>query len=423
MFDQQPQSSVPTAPTPVRAAPSNSPITEGETLPPPKRSHLGRWIAIFVVLLLLVGGAAAAVYYYLTVYSVTPQKVMARMYVAMQDVSSVHADLTVAGTGTGVSHSSLYSLPGETGTVARDYTLALASVFRFDDAAKLFDGTFSFTTTADSKDVTALIAEVRSAGDTDYVQFASLMAPTIPAEFQKEIALVLNRWIVVDTNAIATSLNLDALLERLQSSEDTVEKNAAVQAVLQQYLPNTIAITETLPSEDIHGVGTYHYAYSLNKNAVGELLNALATATGASDDEFSEVRGFLGASNDVTGEMWIGKKDAMLHKITVHTSTKTKLRMTITATVLLSEYGTTFAVVAPDNATSVQDVLRELLQKASEDAKADDDGDGLVNGDEDKYETDRANTDTDGDGYTDGEEVEGGFNPKGDGKLLSGFGE
>ncbi len=53
----------------------------------------------------------------------------------------------------------------------------------------------------------------------------------------------------------------------------------------------------------------------------------------------------------------------------------------------------------------------------------DSDGDGLTDDLEELYGTDKNNTDTDGDGYSDYEEIEGGYNPKGDGKLTEEAGQ
>ncbi len=47
----------------------------------------------------------------------------------------------------------------------------------------------------------------------------------------------------------------------------------------------------------------------------------------------------------------------------------------------------------------------------------DDDNDGLSEADEVQYGTDPKNPDSDGDGFKDGVEVQGGYNPKGPGKL------
>jgi hypothetical protein len=51
-------------------------------------------------------------------------------------------------------------------------------------------------------------------------------------------------------------------------------------------------------------------------------------------------------------------------------------------------------------------------------AEMDSDNDELTDQEEQEYGTDTSNPDTDGDGYLDGEEVNGGYNPLGEGKLF-----
>lgn len=63
------------------------------------------------------------------------------------------------------------------------------------------------------------------------------------------------------------------------------------------------------------------------------------------------------------------------------------------------------------------------LQIPVENPDADDDNDGLTNGDEAIWRTDRNNPDTDNDGFTDGEEVAAGHHPrfKAPDKLIPGY--
>jgi hypothetical protein len=61
----------------------------------------------------------------------------------------------------------------------------------------------------------------------------------------------------------------------------------------------------------------------------------------------------------------------------------------------------------------------EEFQLGTNPQETDTDGDGLFDREEVKfYKTDPVDTDTDDDGYTDGTEVKGGYNPRGEGKLL-----
>ena len=54
---------------------------------------------------------------------------------------------------------------------------------------------------------------------------------------------------------------------------------------------------------------------------------------------------------------------------------------------------------------------------SSRGAIKDDDGDGLANQEEEKFNTDPQDPDTDGDGYPDKKEIQEGYNPTGEGKL------
>jgi len=77
--------------------------------------------------------------------------------------------------------------------------------------------------------------------------------------------------------------------------------------------------------------------------------------------------------------------------------------------------------VVPERLDSDQDGLTDEEEAAlgTNANNIDSDQDGLTDREEVKvYQTDPLNSDTDGDGYKDGEEIAGGYNPKGQGKLL-----
>ncbi|MEK7459422.1 MAG: hypothetical protein AAB663_03410 [Patescibacteria group bacterium] len=375
----------------------------------PEPSHKFRTLLLVVLALLLVGGAGAG-YWYFTIYTQTPERTMARMFGAMQGVTAVTADVTVDGNGTGIPTSSLYVDKENPFTKAVDSSLLVKALLHIDDAAKLFDMDFSLSAKADGNEVSAFAGEMRSIGDVDYVQFTTLATLAIPATVMDGVSVALNRFIVIDKTEIMKSFRIDALA----TSVDTTQE-AAVRTALAEYLPKIIVVTSTLPIEGVQGVDTLHYAYAVDKNAVGELLNALSVTM--PDHDFSEVRAMLGNTNDVTGELWIGKRDALLYKATIMTTLKGTQQFAVTATVGLSDFGAAVAVVAPEASTPFQDVMVEVLEKVSEIGNADDDGDGLNNRDEDKYGSDKNTPDTDGDGFSDGDEVKNGYNPAGDGKI------
>lgn len=374
----------------------------------PKQSHKMRTILLVVLALLLVGGAGAG-YWYLTVYTQTPEQVMAKMFTTMQKQTSATVDATLEGSGTGIPTSALYVPHDGAFTKAVGSILSVHALAHIDDAAKVFDMNFTLSAMADGNEVSAFAGEMRSVADVDYVQFTTLSTPVVPIATTDNMSVVLNRFITVDRASIAKSWGLDSVLAQSEAVP------SASSAAIAHYLPSVLVITAMLPEESIYGIDTRHYAYAVDKNTVGALLDALAAAT--PDADYTQIRELLGTTNDVTGELWIGKSDSLLYKAMVATTLKGAQQFVVTLTFAMSDYGEAVTVTAPEVSTPLQDVMVEVLTKVSEAAKADDDGDGLNNRDEDKYGSDKNTPDTDGDGFSDGDEVKNGYNPAGDGKL------
>lgn len=395
----------------VSSMPTPTPVTETSqrvVSTPPKRYRKGLCIAL-IIILLLAGGAAAA-YYYVTVFAQTPERVFGRMLGAMNDVTSVRMDVTLDGDGRGVPTSPLYTNDGDAVRTPVDTELAANANVWFGKATAQRIGDVTLSAMVDGVAMTELAAEIRSIEAIDYVRLSMLTTPMMPPVLEKSKTTALNRWIVIDKAALAKSLRLETLFAR------SVEVDAdAVSATVAEHLSRIVVITATLPSETVDGVTARHYAYAIDKNATGDMLDALSARMNG--ETFDEVRAFLGETNDITGELWIGKSDAFLRKVTAETSMKGGQRFALRTTMLLSEYGSTVEVDKPNDATSIEDVMLEILTEVAEQADADDDADGLTNGEEARYESDAANPDTDGDGYQDGAEVDGGYNPNGSGKL------
>lgn len=403
MFDQQ------STPNPVLAN-SPSPLMGKSGVvavgKPHKRSHIGLVLAALVCILLVAGAA----FYYFAVLSQTPERVFGRMLGAMNDVTSVRMDVTLDGNGRGVPTSPLYTNDGDAVRTPVDTELAVNANVWFGKATAQRIGDVTLSAMVDGVAMTELAAEIRSIDAVDYVRLSTLTSPMMQPVLEKSITTALDRWIVIDKAALAKSLRLETLFAR------SVEVDAdAVSATVAEHLSRIVVITATLPSETVDGVTALHYAYAIDKNAIGDMLDALSARMNG--ETFDEVRVFLGETNDINGELWIGKSDALLRKVTVETSMKGGQRFALRTTMLLSEYGSTVEVDKPNDATSIEDVMFEILTNVAEQADADDDADGLTNGEEARYESDAANPDTDGDGYQDGAEVDGGYNPNGSGKL------
>lgn len=380
------------------------------TAPPIPQKGGKRWL-LASVLFVLVAAVGVAVYWYFAIYAQTPERVFARMLSAMHGVTAMTADVTLEGNGRGVPTSGLYVPKPGAFTTAVDTELFAHALMHIDQSENLFSMNFSLSAKADGEERTTFAGDMRSIGDTDYVQMTALTSPIIPSNVMDGVSVALNRWIVIDKTQLAESLHMSDILAQVEVARTVEQQNGAS---LARALPKIVVITATLPRERVGDVDAYHYTYSIDKNAMGDFLTTLG---GTSNDDFAQIRALLGETNDITGDLWIAASDARLAKFTVDTVMKGTQRFVVHGTVVLSDIGGAVSVTAPETSAPLEDVMVEVLTKVSEVANADDDNDGLTNAKEATYGTDVHSVDTDGDGFSDGDEVKNGYNPAGAGKL------
>ncbi len=208
-------------------------------------------------------------------------------------------------------------------------------------------------------------------------------------------------------------------------------------------------VTDTLKEERSGGAVMRHYKVALYADVAAALLiklRELKTGAAATTGDVAAAAAEVASWGRPTGEVWIGKKDGRIRKLTVVTPVVSAAGAgDLTATILFSRYGEPVRVEAPAardldeliGTTSEKHLgLAGSRQAAAETAagteaqeviasapakKRDADSDGLEDTQEFFYGADLWNPDTDGDGWTDGYEVGHGTNPVGPGPLF-GFG-
>ncbi len=418
MFDSTtPYSAPQVVPVPTMAPPPS-------VVPPTQpRSHKKIWRTLFLVVLVAAAGVGAA--YYFFVLAVTPEKVMGKMWTAMSGVTSTEFGLEVTGTGMGMVDGK-----GDAPRHEAELVMALMANGAFAYLDNLFAMDFSLHTTADSETVFGFAGASRSVGGADYIKLTEVPKTALPIDTGDfdAMSVLRDRWIVIDRAEIAKSLHLEQFFAQLdsQTAGTTTSHADAVKAVFATYLPAILHVTATLPTEDIGGVSSFHYAYTIDEAAVRTLESQLQIALG--DDlqqgSFDKIDAFLDSTENLQGEMWIAKATSYVTKVTMtgdvmqksESSTFTD-KIAFTVALTLSNPNATISVEAPSDATPIIDVMKEVMEKVMEFTTADDDGDGLTNINETKHNTDPANSDTDGDGFSDGDEVKGGYNPLGEGKM------
>lgn len=214
-----------------------------------------------------------------------------------------------------------------------------------------------------------------------------------------------------------------------------------------------LRVTETLKEEKAaDGAILRHYRVAPYADVAAALmikLRELKTGVPADSSDIAAATAEVAAWGEPTGEIWIGKKDGLVRRLSFQTRTASVAGVgDLRVTVLFSRYGAPVEVTAPE-AEDIEVLLGKFSEKhlslaglrpppslgsevapeetkketlpATPAAKHDGDSDGLEDTQEFFYGSDSWNPDTDGDGWTDGYEVGHGTDPVGPGPLF-GFG-
>lgn len=241
--------------------------------------------------------------------------------------------------------------------------------------------------------------ELRTLGQTGYGKLDEI--PSL-GDLTSELETIKGIWIKFDLDQ-QESQGSSLTQEQLDKIRDAIRTSQAVK------------ITKSLKSEQLDGQTMYHYRYTINKDALVDTLAKLAETTGekSSADDIAKAKNDLKGVQFKDGEIWIGKKDLLPHKLTLglEASNKEMGSLTLTTTTTLKDVNKDVSVTAPEKWKTLEEIERMI--------SGDTDGDGLSLQEEQVYGTDPNKADTDGDGFKDGDEVNRGFNPKGPGRIVS----
>ncbi len=293
--------------------------------------------------------------------------------------------------------------------------------------------------------------DVRTIDDSTFVKL-----PTIPNSVLPDLPPSQDFWIDINANDIAKALEQTGVLVHASETPPTYLTDKVKQTFLDAHV---IQPTEKFSDEIIHGANTYHLGYTINREGFIKVIQAIFAETNASaDDPFIKERlntiqeQINSLASMPYGEIWVGKRDFLPYKMTVHiaiaTGSAQKKIADLFMTVSFKNYNTPVTIDAPVDAKKLTDIIAGFFSPKQElaeyslppendfthenrtrDAKenatpllsppsaVDSDSDGLTDDAEKTYNTDPYNADSDGDGFTDGVEVLNGYNPNGAGTL------
>lgn len=433
---QQPQQSQQTQQQPPQTTPSPKQPAASESLGSKKDSGSKLVYIIPVIVIIVILLIAGGIYAYINFLKETPENVVKQMIGNMAQAEKYNTITDVQlilelpeGASSGLP------IPGLTSDLIELKLGVDGNIDNSDAENKKADLNIAVSTELGPQQV-EVKGDIKIIGDKMYFRLADLPTMLIPMD----LTLFQDRWIEIDFEQVQQEYG-----QELPDSIDNLDQQLSEQDMkkLEQLVKDTkfIIITEVLEDQKINGVNTYHYKYDIDLAELKTfLLEAVPIIT---QKEFTplELDNFNKTFDDFAenvsskeGELWIGKDDKLLYQHKFYAllqNPDNEQKAEITIMQQYSDFGQDILIEAPaaDSVIALEDLMMQMQQQMMEefmggmdgdmefDMDQDSDQDGLTDQQENMYGTDPMNPDTDGDTYLDGQEIEGGYNPLGEGSL------
>ena len=376
----------------------------------------------------------------------SPQHVIAKMFENLQLLDSFSVEGSITGS---VDFDKIYSEETSAFEQSTAGLLPLITANQFAQNLELsFDGAVeSFSNIEKMTFRTALSLPTGMAinmiffPEQTYLQLAAY--PGIDTFIPSDT--LINRWILFDITELQSQLGLDEIVKEVELQQQktlsepllTLEQE---QTLRKKLLSEEVFVLTKLKDDEIGGQAMHHFRYDVNMQAVQKIIKDTQTVM-TNEQAVVTLQDLLARMEElnilVEGELWVGKEDYQLYKITMKSeianqqSAEGKVVGTFTLSLNISEHNKAQNIIAPSDYSTIQELLEELFSTPmfgatptdslfmpdSSVVEIDSDNDGLVDDLERLYGSDPNNPDTDGDGFTDYEEVLNDYNPNGEGKL------
>lgn len=231
-----------------------------------------------------------------------PEKVIEKMSQKMNEVKTIHYE---------------GKIDFETKKEDEKESFKMAMDFRNDsdktDSKNLkTTGDFNLTITFTGMQI-SLAGETITIGDTSYIKFTTI--PTLPFLGMANIDLsrIKDQWIKYEEE---TTSEIKEKQEEIRNKIEALFKDKKIFVVKKEF-----------PDEKIRNLKTYHYLVALNKEEIKKILPELFKIMkdflgpeellnlGKIEESLSKIEEFFEKIGEITGEVWIGKKDNYLYKI------------------------------------------------------------------------------------------------------------
>lgn len=340
---------------------------------------------LFLIILLalgvsLIAGSAAAYLY----YSQSPDRILAQMMEKSAQVKSERysgqADLELEVSGNSLLNSFLGGATPESSPsvspLSTKITLGLTTEFEMAADLKEPDHPrYLFTFNLVNKDQPAesrkpfFGLEMRGLDQIVYLKVSELIG------LEQNTPGLVGQWIKIDPEALKGQLKqmgLEAELKEVEArsgqSELTPEKIEKINQLVREIKP--LKLTRRLAGEKIDGQKTHHFQYVVDKESLRKFLletNKIMGVQELTAEEAAEFDQFLNGLEKIEGEIWIGQKDRLPHKLTLNLVVRgeekeTKFAGRLQATVFLKDFNQSIDVQAPTQTKSLEEALGLIFQ-------------------------------------------------------------
>jgi len=186
----------------------------------------------------------------------------------------------------------------------------------------------------------------------------------LPKSKPFDLTFLEDQWIKIDSEK---DLKLTKLEEKVNKELSTTEQAEKIKSIFEE--SKVFQITEKLPSEKIEGVNVYHYKFIIDKEGLKQFIietNEALMEKMLSEKEVLELEKTINNAIDLyEGEIWIGKKDLLPHKIFVNLKTKgtekEKEEAILTFTASFKDFNQPVQLEAPIKTKTLQEVMGEVF--------------------------------------------------------------
>jgi len=221
-------------------------------------------------------------------------------------------------------------------------------------------------------------SEIRNIGKVVYVKLSDL-----PTFGFFDLSSLKNQWIKIDTDALSEQFGSGVVPGQFAEEIDkaqTEEMMEKIKTILSQAdYSKILKITEKFPNEEIEGVNSYHYGYMIDKEEVKNLAITIIESSVESmgetitEEEIREFEKSFESIGSPEGEIWIGKKDLLPHKISFNLKIKeigdVDVSGDISYTLFLKNFNNPIIIEAPTQSQTIEELMGGLFGGVS--------GDGL----------------------------------------------